>query len=550
MSLRTAQRMLTQQGRGAVGCGRQVRRAAVFGLLLSCAMAGCSRWPHFPQQPVQAGDHRLAFDLDGDGRDDYWQDVGPDGRKTTLHFDDDGNGRPDTAVRIDGPLPGAGSLPGTGPLPPDILHVVIILDGVPFEVIRELYDQGRFRLFAPPSRLISVFPALTDLALARVFRAGPCLGYEALYYDIQRNRLSNANDVYLSGRNAPWTPAVDYRCSTNWDALAYLDPSAVWRHELDGFARTIAEAQSGTTRMYSVATAGLGTRGGREAIREYLETIEALCEQVTWQRRGKVRFTLLADHGHGLTACKRISLKPALRAAGLRISKSIRDQADVVMPTYGLVTCAVIHTPSPEKAAEAVLKHQATDLVMCRAARPADAGTPAPIIVRNRTGEAEIHRLDDRFVYRAISADPLGLLPVLDRLVAEGKVAADGTVADRDWFEATTTHPYPDALHRIWCAFEPGCLVDNPADVIVSLKDGYACGSKFFSFFVDVESTHGALSTRGSTTFIMSNAVSLPPVLRMEDVGGALRTGRAQGGRDGDPHGSYTKPFAGARRQP
>jgi len=114
-------------------------------------------------------------------------------------------------------------------------------------------------------------------------------------------------------------------------------------------------------------------------------------------------------------------------------------------------------------------------------------------------------------------------------------VAADGSVADRDWLEATTTHHYPDALHRICCAFEPGCVVENPADVIVSIKEGYACGSRFFSFLVDVKSTHGALSARGSTTFIMSNAVSLPPVLRMDDVGQALGTARARGGCDSDP---------------
>lgn len=300
--------------------------ALALGLLLGLLTGGCGQMPWFPAQPVQAHSTRLAFDLDGDGSRDYWQDVGPDGRKTALHYDDDGNGEPDTTVRLDAP-PAAGAL-----------HVVIILDGVPFELIREMHAEGRFRLFPGPSRLISVFPALTDLALARAFDTGPCLGYEALYYDLERNRLSDGNAVYLSGRNEPWVAKVDYRCGTNWDVLTYLDPSAVWRRGMDKFLRTIEAKQTGRVCLYTVATAGLGTRGGRQAIRDYLETIDALCEQITHQRRGQVRFTLLADHGHGLTPCTQVDFKPLLRKAGFRMTDSIRGDADVVIPTYGLVT--------------------------------------------------------------------------------------------------------------------------------------------------------------------------------------------------------------------
>ena len=37
------------------------------------------------------------------------------------------------------------------------------------EVVDQLYRDGLFRLFPPPSRVVSVFPAMTDLALARAF---------------------------------------------------------------------------------------------------------------------------------------------------------------------------------------------------------------------------------------------------------------------------------------------------------------------------------------------------------------------------------------------
>jgi len=474
--------------------------------LILVTATGCASLPHFPVQPVQPGTHLLAFDTDADGRDDYWQDVNADGRKTTLHFDTDGDGAPDADASLDGP-------PAD-----DDLHVLIVLDGVPFELVQELYEAGHFRLFPPPSRLISVFPALTDLALAKLFRAGPCLGYEALYYDAGRGRLSDGNQVYLSGANEPWTRFVDYRCDTSWDVRCYLDPQAVWRHELADFTRLVRQAPAGTLRLYTVATAGLGTRGGAPAIREYLQTIDAFCERMTFERRGKVRFTLLADHGHGLTPCKRVSLRPVLEAAGLHVTKSLQRDDDVVLPTFGLVTCGVLHTNSEPHAAEALLKHEGVDLVMYRtkATETANPESATCITVLGRTGEARILRLENGLQYETVSGDPLRLGPILAQLQNQGKVASDGGVSERDWFAATCLHEYPDPVRRIWQAFQPGDLVEHTADVIFSMRDGYSVGSGLFSLVVQVKSTHGTLSRRSSTTFVLSNQAALPAVMNME----------------------------------
>jgi len=486
--------------------------------------------PRFPFQAAHRSDQPLAFDMDDDGRDDYWQEVNEQGQKIALHFDDNADGEPDTTVRLDTPPP------------PDALHVVIILDGVPFDLVQQLYSQGRLRLFPPPSRMISVFPVMTDLALAKAFGAAPCLGYEALYYDARRERLSDGNNVYLSGRNAPWTAQMDYRCNAKWDALTYLRPPAVWRHELKGFEETLASASTGTVFLYSVGTAGLGTRGGAAAISGYLRTVDALCEEVTHQRRGKVRFTLLADHGQGLTRCRRISFKALLEKAGFQERKTLRDGRDVVIPQYGLVTCAAVHTRSPEDVAGVLLEHEGTDLVMYRAGawptwRPRPLvelvaagsgpdGGPSPVVVRDAGGQAEIRRQGDRYFYRPVRGDPLRLLPVMERLRAAGKLGPDGGAADRDWLRATAEHHYPDPLHRICCAFEEGCLVENPADVLVSLKEGYASGSRFFSSLITIASTHGALSRTNSTTFVLSNAVQAPAVLRVDDLPELIGTGQ------------------------
>ena len=92
---------------------------------------------------------------------------------------------------------------------------------------------------------------------------------------------------------------------------------------------------------------------------------------------------------------------------------------------------------------------------------------------------------------------------------------------DRAW-QATTQHEYPAALERLWRAHFG--MVENPPDVIVSLKDDYYSGAGGFAAFAKVASTHGGLNKSNSTTFIMSTAGPLPPVMQSADIPKAMKT--------------------------
>jgi hypothetical protein len=479
------------------------------GVVLVAVMQGCAQLPAFPVRPVKPQAQVLAFDMNGDQRPDYWQTVDPHGRKVELRFDTTGDGQPDTTVR-------------PAELSADqCLHVILVLDGVPFEIVDDLYRRGYFRLFPPPSRVVSVFPAMTDLALTRAFTDETCAGYEALYYDRSQGRTTAGSQVYLSGANEPWARFMDYRCSMSLDAQAYLNPQGLWRHEMGGILKTISQRRTGTVRAYSVATAGLGTRGGRDAIVQYLLDVDRLCERLTFERRGRIRFTLMADHGHDLVPAHRVRYDDALRKAGYRLTDRLRGPKDVVWAQYGLVSCGVFHTDDPQGVAGALLDVPGTDLVMMPVPEgPAGPAGPA-VIVRSRTGTAAIRRTDTGFVYEPQHGDPLKLESILERLRSEGKVGPDGSVADREWLTATADHEYPDPLRRIWVAFHG--LVQNPADVLVSFREGYFCGSKLFSLVVDVASTHGSLSRRGAITFALSNHAPLPPLMRIEDLAPFVR---------------------------
>jgi hypothetical protein len=487
---------------------------AALGLLMSC---GCAAEPSFPR-PIEARVERtetvFAFDTDRDQRADFWQYQRADGRKHALAYADEQSGQPGQRIELDDI--DASECP----------HFMIVLDGVPFELVDQLYDEGHFRFFHRPARVICCYPAMTDLALSELFHAGPCLAYQARYFDRETNRFTDGNAVYLSGRNSPWLALMDYRCSFWWDALAYLDPQAVFKHELSGIVRTFRKIDTGEAYAYTVATAGLGTRGGRAGIRNYLRTVDRLCEQIIYERRGRVQLTLTADHGHNLVENERISFCRTLEAGGYRQAKSLRKPGDVVPVAYGLVTYAAFFTDDPAGVAECLLGHEDVEF----ACYPCDDA----VVVRDRTGEARITRGRSGFLYDSSNADPLRLAEIVEHLRAAGKVLEDGEIDPEAFFEATLDHTYPDPLARLWDAFHG--LVEYPPDLIVNLRDGACYGSRFFHAMIGrVSSTHGSLNRASSTTFVLTTLGELPSAMRSRDVFPRLEVLR---------HGAVTPPYA------
>lgn len=478
------------------------------------ACCGCASEPSFPA-PVEVrsvSDQTIfAFDTDGDERTDFWQYQQPDGRKHTMVYAADESGTPWPLADGRGSYRERIDLDAINPS--ECPHFLIVLDGVPFELVDQLYREGHFRFFYPPSRVVCCFPSMTDLSLSELFHTGRCLAYQARYFDRQANRLTGGSTLYLSGRNSPWLARMNYRCSFWWDARAYLDPQAVFDHEVNRIVRTLRAIDAGEACAYSVGTAGLGTRGGREGIREYLRTVDRLCEQIIYERRGRVMLTLTADHGHNLVPNRRISFRKLLEAGGYQQAKSLGGPRDVAVVSYGLVTYAAFFTRDPAGVADRLLEHEDVEF----ACYPAGDG----VVVCDRTGRARITKRAAGFVYDSRQADPLKLAAIVERLRRDGKVSPDGEIDEESLFDATLDHDYPDPLARIWAAFHE--LVENPPDVIVNLRDGACYGSRFFHAMIGkVSSTHGSLNHMSSTTFVLTTLGELPTALRSRDVLPAL----------------------------
>ena len=469
---------------------RRLGPTGLWVIWVSLLAAGCALPLRFPAAPMAVKDTpegRVAsYDTNGDKLPDYFTTENKDGRIVSIAYDQTMHkGEPDSLVNLDEVSAD------------QCRHVVIILDGIGYDTVEEFRKEGRLRQFHPPMPVISTFPAMTDIALADVFRSVPCIAPEAVHFDHRANRIVGGDEDYLSLKNEDWARHLDYRAATLIDPLSYLFPNALFNHELAGLLELFDRRDRPVIVAYLVSTAGLGTREGREGQRKVLDRIDRLCEELVWRTRGLVKFTLFSDHGHTLVRAERIDFRGFLAAKGWRVSDRLEKPRDVAPVEYGLITYASFATADRAALAADLLKHPGVDLA---AYAEGDA-----VVVERPDARAFIERKGTRYRYRAEKGDPLELIPILKAPVLHAD--ADGFADDEAWFDLTREHRYPDALDRLWRAFRG--QTEHVPDVIASLKDGYCAGSASRAFFLPhVASTHGDLERKSSTAFIMSSAES------------------------------------------
>jgi len=473
-------------------------------LSIACAaglLGGCEKPVSFPalslDEAAKAAGAWQAFDTNGDGKADFFLLADATGRVDRIAYDRDGDQKGDEIVNLDH-LRAA-----------QCRHLVIVLDGFGHDVVKAFRDEGHFRMFHPPSRLITVYPSMTDMAMEEIFDSVPCPAYEALYYDRRRNKLAGGSLAYLQGRNEPFNRLLDYRADLLWDGIGYLYPWEVFGKEVNDVKRRFDRTESQEMIAYFVSSAGVGTIRGAEGQRACLAKIEQLVHQVLFETHGLVKITLLSDHGHTYTPGKRIPLEDFLTRRGWRLTESLTKPRDVVYVRFGLVTYASFATNRPGELAG--------DLVDCQGVELASyAQGDAVVVLAGGKQKAIVRRKDGRYRYEAVSGDPLRMKEIVGRLADK-----DGFCGAEELLTATAGHAYPAALERLHRAHF--ALVQNPPDVVASLGDRWYSGSRAFGGAVEMASTHGSLNYTNSVAFIMSTAGQLPAVMRSREVSQAMK---------------------------
>lgn len=477
---------------------RLVGRFTVVTLLLG--IVGCRQpvglYPMSPDEPARVASAEAAFDSTGDGKADFFAFAETDGRVRHIGYDTTADGEPNVRVDLDA-MPLA-----------QCHHLVIILDGVSYELLKDYYESGGLRMFHPPSRLIAPYPTMTDLCLIQLLDAPAAKGIEARYYDRTAGKTVGGSWEYLTGGSKGYNRLLQYRARLIWDALGYLKPRAVFGKEMNDLKEAFDAGESRELIAYFASSAGMGTRLAEQGHIECLQAVEGLVWQVLFETRGLVKVTLLADHGHNYTASTPIELDTFLEETGWNITERLREPKDVVYIRFGLETYAAFYTHSAAELAAELVSHDGVTL--------ASFAADEHVVVLAPDGQrALVHRKDNGYRYEPINGDPLKLSDLLAGMPSE-----DGFYDADELLRATVDHYYPAPLQRLWSGHF--ATVENPPDVIISLAEGKFTGAKFMADAIDVASTHGSLRKPNSVTFIMSTIGPLPELMRSRDVPGHM----------------------------
>ncbi|MDW8167734.1 MAG: hypothetical protein RML74_04495 [Acidobacteriota bacterium] len=398
-------------------------------------------------KPLSPRLHLLAArDRNQDGVVDIWEYRAGEGERVVLH-DEDGDGRADRLRFLRGgevvweatrptPVVWRADRVVMTPMRASARHLVICLDGVPFEIMEALWRKGHFREFLPPERVISPFPADSDVALSALLHAPPSPGYENRYFDRRANRVSGGVRVTFR-QDLPYHDRLDYAFPGILRGPAYLFPEKAF---FDDLARLRARFRASSKRVFiahlSTADVLFHVRSPEQA-RRHLLAVEQVVRELLLENRGALAITLLSDHGNTLTVVERVAVEDALRAAGYRVEERVRDERSVVIPGYGLIGAVALYM-RPEIVEEVCRVVRAVPGVDFCVFRERSAGVPV-VIVEGQRGRARL-RFDPvrkAFQYDVVRGDPLQLLPIWEKLREEGKAYPDGFISQAVLFEAT-----------------------------------------------------------------------------------------------------------------
>jgi hypothetical protein len=159
----------------------------------------------------------------------------------------------------------------------------VALDAVPYDLVARLTDPGRqpaplFPYLRGPSVLVTTFPSFTTVAFTGIlgpFGVGPAPGYEARFFDRERNRLRGAGFRSYYTIPYPWRRFFDWKIkSFMHKGLGYLRPFGLVREEI---SRGLAAFRASTARRFFIYignTDAIGHMLGREGLTRALEELD------------------------------------------------------------------------------------------------------------------------------------------------------------------------------------------------------------------------------------------------------------------------------------
>lgn len=388
-------------------------------------------------------------------------------------------------------------------------RILLCIDGVPYSLIDEARKEGHFKSFAPPARLISTFPAITEVMLTEFYQTEPPPGYGLRYYDKAKNEL--VGGIGDQDAISVWFELYDYITPMSDRGLTYV--WGRWSYtDLDYLDYHLEAHDSEIVLIHLDSTDAMMHHEKPYATKRWLVSLSERLDKF-FEKHGDAapEIVIFSDHGNEMTPTRRIPVESWLKKKGFKPGGVISGDSGVAILPTGLISTGYIYTADERAVAIALRGMPGFDLSLYE--------KDNVVHVISNEGEATIERNSDGSLWRytVVQNDPLKLEPVISELFDSGFVSEDGWIDDRAFFSATLDHEYPDVLNLAWGGVTGH--VKNVGDVMISLKTGWHSGSAVLSNILKFEGTHGSLKRLSVTGFIISSDRELPALRTKEALG-------------------------------
>ncbi|HYJ46823.1 MAG TPA: alkaline phosphatase family protein, partial [Pyrinomonadaceae bacterium] len=275
-------------------------------------------------------------------------------------------------------------------------RLLLCLDGVPYEVLKAAKGRGLFDDFGEPSRLLSPFPTMTNVALSRMLGATAPLGYESLYFDREARELRGGVRKYIGWRTPDKTPSsymdeLDYQEPLPFEFLVYVAPETIWRADMRRFRERFRRApQTRDFFAFLKGTDGLMHIRGPQRLSVALSSLDKILKEIHASCGDETEIVLFSDHGMNLEENRRVNLQTHLRRNGYTVAGNLQkgDRRCVSVPAFGLCSYAALYCADDETAAQVSDSLVGLEGVDFSIHREGDAA----VSVKGAQGTARIHR--------------------------------------------------------------------------------------------------------------------------------------------------------------
>jgi hypothetical protein len=366
-------------------------------------------------------------------------------------------------------------------------------------------EEGYF----PVSRMVSTFPSTSDVAWTDIFGDRPLPGYQRTFFSAAANSEISLNGVTTSMEHER---QMDCQVESGFiRSVGYVYSVHTFEYEMHEMVKNFWSARSNDGNYYVYIRSSDDAQHLDRDIFSMLGMLDKQLQELRARYKAQegrdLQIVILSDHGHNHAGPgKRVEIENFLKKAGYRISESILNPKDVVLPTTGIETWVEIHNSPAETETLAERLTQLKGVDMLAARLPDQTNHFLVLNSKDERAVIEWNPAKNAYRYSTEKGDPLNYLPVMKTLAQKKQLDADGFAAADDWMAATMTNRYPLALERIVHGLTSVTL--NPATILISLDNDYIHSGwlvKKGSRLVTYGSTHGALDDINSDGILLSN---------------------------------------------